>query len=227
MQDDNISTENKLIDKMFVWYESQPWFRAVIQSIPIGGGSADTILAWRGTNINKQRIKELFDNVSEKLSSVEDSKLNKEFLKSDEFFDLLRDCAETATRSSNQQKRKYVADFLAGTIEQGCINDLSQQIVEDLKVIQDFHLQIIIFLPQNLVPYPLSPIDKTASYKIIDLHKLREAVGMDWGMFNKGISDLERFGFINYDSVGTTLSDGDMRVCRPSEYLTIFQNAIK
>lgn len=226
MQNDEAPTDRGLVDRMLAWYESQPWLRAVIQAIPFGGGSADTLLAWRALNLNKRRVEELLVNISERLSSVEESSLDGEFLQSEQFFDLLRNCADIVARTSSEYKRKHVADFLTGTIVRGQVHDLSQQIAEDLRVIQDFHLQIITSLPQSLVPNVLRSEDIREVDKVIDFHKLREIVGMGWGVFNKGISDLERLGFIRYRSEATSWVDGDVRTCRPTHYLAIFNDAV-
>lgn len=127
-----------MVDRMLAWYEGQPWLRAVIQAIPFGGGSADTLLAWRALHLNKRRVEELFGSISERLSSVEESSLDEEFLQSEQFFDLFRNCADIVARTSSEYKRKHVADFLAGTIVRGQVHDLSQQIVEDLRVARTF-----------------------------------------------------------------------------------------
>jgi predicted RNA-binding protein with EMAP domain len=226
MQSDERPTEEGLVDRMLAWYGSQPWLRAVIQAIPYGGGPADTLLAWRALNLNKRRVEELFGNISERLSSVEESSLDKEFLQSEQFFDLLRNCADIVAKTSSEYKRKHVADFLAGTIVRGQVHDLSQQIAEDLRVIQDFHLRIITSLPRSLIPNVLRTEGEREKDKIIDFHKLREIVGMEWGMFNKSISDLERFGFIRYTSEATSWVDGDIRTCRPTHYLAVFNNEV-
>src|SRR5215218_5843715 len=137
MQSEGEPSGQGTVDRMLAWYESQPWLRAVIQAIPFGGGSADTLLAWRALHLNKRRVDELLANISERLSSVEESSLDEEFLRSEQFFDLLRSCADIVAKTSSEYKRKHVADFLAGTVVRGQVHDLSQQTAEDLRVIQD------------------------------------------------------------------------------------------
>lgn len=226
MEKNKLSVEKNAIDSALVWYQSQPWFRAVIQFIPFCGGPIDTVLASRADNLNKERVEELFSNVSKSLSKIEESSLNKVFLQSEEFFDLLRSCAETVARTVSEYKRNHVAAFLGGTIKQGQTHDLSQQIVEDIRLIQDFHLHILNTLPQSLTSNILRPEGERESDKVIDLHALKEATGLDWGVFNKGISDLERLGFINYSSEATVWGGGSVDVCRATRYLNIFREAV-
>lgn len=81
-------------------------------------------------------------------------------------------------------------------------------------------------MPQSLVPNVLRSEEWREKDKVIDVHKLREIVGIEWGIFNKGMSDLERFGFIHYTSEGTSWVDGDIRTCRPTHYLAVFNEAV-
>ena len=226
MEKTELSVKKKSIDRALLLYESQPWFRALTQAIPYVGGSIDTILASRGVRLNKKRVNELLSNVSERLSTVEESSLNEAFLQSEEFFDLLRSCAETVARTDSEYKRNHVAAFLAGTIKHGATHDLSQQIIEDIRLLQDFHLHILNTLPQSLIPNILRPEAERESNKVIDLHALKEATGLDWGVFNKGISDLERLGFINYSSEATVWGGGSVDACRATRYLNIFREAV-
>jgi hypothetical protein len=65
------------IDRIFSSYEKAPWLRALIQWVP-GAGPVDTLLAWRGTHLNQQRVEELLRNVDMRISHIEGSVLNKD-----------------------------------------------------------------------------------------------------------------------------------------------------
>jgi hypothetical protein len=223
MNSENQSIKQNLADKALLLYESQPWFRALVQAVPFVGGSADTMLAWRAVHLNKVRIDNLFNEVSQRLSQIEEAALNNEFIQSEEFFEILRSCAEAAARTASEYKRKRVADFLAGTIKTARIHDLSQQIAEDLNVLQDFHLHILALIPQHL-KHALTSTD--VSVEIIDIHTLQNSSGFDWGIFSKGISDLERLGFLSQDSVGMTFEEGSIMVRRTTKYLSIFRESL-
>lgn len=211
----------KGIDRNLLWYESHPWIRAVLQAVPYAGGSLDTLLAWRAVYLNKQRAEELFDNISERLSNVEG--LSESFLRSEDFFELFRSCIEVAIRSASKYKRQYVADFLAGTIRQGRTDDLSQQIAEDLRVLQDFHLQILALLPSHSKGVLTST---KILVEVIDIQSLQKNTSLDFAVFNKGISDLERLGFIHQTSVGATMEEGSIMVYRPTKYLGVFKDSL-
>ena len=200
-------------DKIVQWYEKQPWLRAVVQAVPYAGGPADTLLAWRGVHVNQKRVMELFRHVNDRVSALEGSKLSHEFLGSGEFFEILRSCVEAAARAADTEKRKKVANYLAGTIERGTITDLSQQIAEDLKLLQPLHLKIIEALPnQSEVEvhrdFPPAPIS-----------------GMDLAFYQKGLADLERLGYIRFHRSGGTINAGGGHWAT-TKYLVIFKREV-
>ena len=146
--DGKLQVRNNPIDRTLAWYEAQPWLRALVQTVPIGGGSVDTLPAWRGTQLDQQRVEELFKNVSEKLSRIEEGDLPQDVLQSEEYFEVFRTCAETAAHTASQSKRERVADFLAGTLLHG-LDDLTAQFAEDLKVLQEVHLYVMAQFPRE------------------------------------------------------------------------------
>ena len=174
-------------NQVMLWYEKQPWIRAVVQAIPVAGGPADTLLAWRGTYVNQKRVEELFRRVTGRLSQLAESAISREYLASDEFFEILRTCVEAVARAADAQKRKIVADYLASSIERGVFTDLSQQIAEDLKVLQPLHLQIIATLPQE------PNVGVNLNSPLVGLEEMNVAT------YRKGLADLERLGFIRFD----------------------------
>jgi len=195
------------------WYENQPWLRAVIQGVPYAGGPADTLLAGIATAKNQKRVEELFHSVTGRLSALEDHHLNKNLLGSDEFFEILRTCLESVARSADAKKRRHVADFLTGTIKRGTITNLSQQIAEDLKVLQPLHLQILSALPTES-DHPVNPNRQPPALEVMDL-----------AIFQKGFADLERYGFIRFHDQGGGLNAGG-GFWATTKYLVIFQHEV-
>ena len=201
--------EKSGIDKILLWYERQPWLRAIIQ-IPFGGGSADTLLAWRAKGLNEKRFENLISNLSKQLLTLKESALNKDFLQSEEFFEIFRTSVEAAIRTASDYKRKYIAKFLAGTIKRGNINDLSQQMAEDIKELQDFHLHILDYLPTE-TDVPVNA---------------EGPKGMLREVFNKGCTDLEKMGFIHLDNSGIGKLDSGTPTLKTTNYLVTFKKAV-
>ena len=216
----------ELLAEFLRGYEKEPVLRALVQLFFPFGGPTDFLLAWKATNLYQERVLELFESIVNSVSGLEEQTLNKEFLYSEDFFEILGTCIETVARTASKNKRRYVAAFLSGTMIQGRTHDLSKQIAEDLRVLQDFHLQILASLSDSLIPNVLAPEKARELDKIIDLHKLKEITGMDWSVFNKGISDIERLGFIKHSSEATAWVGGDVQVCRKTGYFAMFKDTL-
>ncbi len=170
-------------DRAFSAYANATWFRALIQWFP-GGGSADTLLAGRGTHLNQQRVEEFLRNVDQRVSRIEESVLNKDLLESDEVFELFRSCVQVVARATSEYKRGVVADFFVGAIERGVVDDLSQQIAADIEALQELHLRVLAALPVQ----PHSAAEGGVG----------RLEGMPQGIYMKVMDDLQRMGFVYY-----------------------------
>lgn len=203
------------IDKFSESYESNPLFRAAIQSIPNFGGAIDTILASRATNINRQRFEELILDVNYCLSVLENKTEIIDFFNSEEYFEIFRRCTEIVMRTANSDKRKIVAKFLAQTISTDLINDLSTQILEDINLLQPIHLQTLKFLPNE------------AGIKVNKSIPPMELSTLSAGVYEKSMSDLERMGFIRYTNIGAGNFGGGGGGWETTEYIKIFKRQVE
>jgi hypothetical protein len=201
-------------DELLTWYERAPWLRAVIQGVPLIGGSADTLFAWRGAVLAERRFLELIAEVSRRVAVIEGATPFSDELTDERFVELFKIATETATASASAAKRKRAAALLAGSIRSGQVNDLSNQIARDLAALDEFHLTILAGLPQS-PNTPVSPTHPPASLSAISNV-----------VYRKGFTDLERFGFIRYDSsfVGTIGGGGGQ--WRTTEYMAVFLEAV-
>lgn len=183
-------------EDLFIDYQDKVWIRAIIQRLPgLWGlnvfGLVDTYLASIGARKDRERVEELFRHVFTRLYRLEDSQQRVEFVRTEDFQEAYRTCIETVTRSASEEKRRLVANYLAGTIEQGTITDLTQQMAEDLKALQPFHLLILSRLPPKIGDWPPQAIE-----------------GMDATDYEKGLSDLERWGFLKMTGGSGRLNGG-------------------
>ncbi len=200
--------------------------RAALHMIIPFGGIVDTLVTARGHNKHSERILDLLDNLVSDVRRLEIGTEAKGFVESEEFSDLLHTCIDTAARTQSDSKRKHVAAFLAGTIRQRRVDDLSRQIAWDLRTLQDFHLQILISLGKSLVPNVMARGEGRDGSKVIDLHKLQEIAQVEPIAFQKGISDIERLGFIWFTSEGTAWEGGDITTCRITGYFRRFRDTL-
>jgi hypothetical protein len=201
-------------DEIMAWYEAQPWLRAAIQAVPVIGGSADTLFAWRGTVLAQRRFRELLEGVSRRVADVEAAGRLATQVDDERFVELLKISAETATASASKEKRSRAAALLAGVLRAGKIDDLSNQVARDLAVLDDFHLVILASLP-HVVGAEINPT--------------RRPPGLDSvsdGVYQKGISDLERVGLVRYENSGVGMWGGGGGRWMTTEYMPFFVAAI-
>ena len=215
----------ELSDEFSQAYQNEPALRVLIQLLP-RGGMVDFLLSQKATNLYQQRVLALFESLISNMSNLEEQTLRKDFLFSEEFIELFETCVEIVARSANENKRKHVAAFLEGTIKSGKTQDLSHQIANDLRDLQDFHLRFLASIPDSLVSNVLATSDERAASRVIDLHKLREIMGMDWAVLSKARADLERMGFIRYDSEATGWAGGDIGNYRTTGYFKVFRESL-
>jgi hypothetical protein len=214
MDDEKVPSRSPSIDQILSWYERQPWLRAIVQMVPVGGGSIDTLLAWRGTHLNQQRIEELFNNVSDRLRNVEERSLHQESIKSEDFFEVFRTCAETAAHTASEYKRARLADFLAGVIVEG-LDDLTAQFAEDLKNLQELDLLLLTVLPtrEGLAVYKNRP-------------NKYEYEAFDSCTYKKALSNLQRLGLVEPSPSEDHWGEKEGGVLFTTEYLSRFMYAM-
>lgn len=199
--------------EMLIEYEKSYFFRAIVQAVP-HGGSVDTLLAGRAAEINKRRLEELMSNLSQRLDVMNQSVIRHEYLASEEFFDLLRSAVEVVIKCSDGGKRQLVSDFLVGNVINPVPNDLSFQVVEDLRVLQPFHLAVLKEMPDD------AGIGVDRLNPPVALHR------MDTAVYQKAISDLERLGFVRYDEAGIGTFGGGSGKWVTTPYLDVFRRTI-
>jgi len=108
-------------------YAQNTWLRALINLIPHIGSSLDIILASRG-EIHKKRMFEFLKNLKEELSNIEEEKIDKAYLETEEFSDILLKLMEASMKSRDREKIRLYAKFLRGAV---LIQDRSQVPLED------------------------------------------------------------------------------------------------
>lgn len=158
-------------------------------------------------SLHSQRAIELIER---SFSCFDVEKLDKNFLNSAEFLEIFQRSIEIVTKTASDKKRKLVADYLSGVIENSVINDIHGQLLEDLNNLQEFHLQVIAALPDE-------------ANKMVSREKLPAILSnMEKYIYKKAISDLEHLGFLEYISLA---DGGEHRFT--TEYLVKFKKTFK
>jgi hypothetical protein len=90
--------------------------RALITSIPHIGGPLDIIFNSKGNKIIQKRITFLLENLKKEFNLLKVEFINKDFLDSEEFFDLIIKAIDASSRTASRNKILYYSRILKGSI---------------------------------------------------------------------------------------------------------------
>lgn len=188
---------------------------SAVGNVPLIGSvfaALDTYISGKASELYKRRVESLIENISIRITNLDDFKVNKEYLESEQFFETFVKGLKVAGESADQEKRQLVADYLVGKVggsaDSGQVDPYSDQVLEDLRVLKPFHLRVLKNLDNN------SHVDMARPPE--NLHD------MELPLYQKAVSDLERLGFIQFEDGGGALSGGGGR-WRTTNYLKVFK----
>lgn len=137
-------------------YGEESVLRAAISSIPYVGGALDIMFSSKGQSYIITRIEGFIEELKAQVSHLEESKVNHEFLESEQGFDLIVKAFNSSARTRQREKIKLYAKILKGALTKGKEfeedeAELYLKIVEELSIKE---LQVALLL------YKLKEIDK-------------------------------------------------------------------
>ena len=106
---------NKLVKASEV-YTQNVVLRALVNAIPYIGGSLDVLFASKGQQIVQERIMELLEDLKAEMSLLQGETVDKKYLESEEWFDLILRGIEAATKTRNREKIHLYAKVLKGAV---------------------------------------------------------------------------------------------------------------
>jgi len=98
-------------------YSENAILRASISKIPFIGSPLDIFLTTKAQKIFSDRIMNLFDELKYEMTTLEDKKVDKDYINSEEFIDLFIKTIEMAAKTSNKEKIELYAKLLKGAIK--------------------------------------------------------------------------------------------------------------
>src|SRR5688572_7125302 len=99
-------------DAMAEGYADLPALRAVIQTLPYIGSIADTLIGARADAIKAKRLDAWLTALRARLEALDEAKLDKAFIASEEFASLVVQAGKAAADACEAGKVKMFADFL-------------------------------------------------------------------------------------------------------------------
>jgi hypothetical protein len=130
-----------------VAYEQNTALRAFVALIPGIGGSLDLVLASEGPRIYRERILKLItamkDDMQERMETIENSAIDKEYLESEEFFDLvMRAFDATIKTRAEAQRRVYARILTESTIRSARVGHSPEEYLDLIAALTPLELRL-------------------------------------------------------------------------------------
>ena len=125
------------------YYESNPIARIIVNAIPYIGGSIDVLLSSKWVSYQSQRVDDLLRNIEKELADVSQEKVDKGFLESEEFYDLVYSIAQSAISSRYPETRVGYAKVIRLAICQEETVYYLEDIVRQIAEMKEIDLQLL------------------------------------------------------------------------------------
>lgn len=202
-----MSTDNEILEKIskaIDFYSDNIPLRTLVASIPYVGGGLDVVFSTQGQINVQRRLTLLLTQLQTEYRALDERMVDKDFVKSEEFFDLLVKVLEASARTRHDEKIRLYAKILRNsTIWDYHIRYNPEDYVNVLSElsIQELNLARIIYSSQGSVPQNKDEEDITWA-KRCGWDHIIESVQADDAKFL--LKRLERTGLIS-EVVGTIL----------------------
>lgn len=171
-------------------YNDKTILRMAVNAIPYIGGALDLLLSSKWNKIAEKRIEDFFEFVNEKIDTVEEEKINKDFLETEEFADILMECLRSSMKTRERNKIKNFSNILSHSIT---FQDFDVNNFEEIKTILETlslrEVQVLVAIEEygiNLKKFYYQYLEKA------------EAKGGFWSYF---LYDLSNKMLLNIDDL--------------------------
>ncbi len=117
----------KSLDKASLRYSDNIALRATINLIPTIGGSLDVIFSSRGQALAAQRLTQFIDDLRTEMRLLETRVVDKDYLESEQWVDLVMRAMEAAARTRDREKIRLYAKILKGAVSNRNLREFSPE----------------------------------------------------------------------------------------------------
>ena len=170
---------NSLLEK----YNENKIFRAIINAVPYIGGSLDTLMTSDIQKKSMERFENFINLFSKEISEIKQDKLDYNFLKSEEFYDLYIQTLNLVIKTRLREKIRAYSKILASSLITETQNEINpEDIVNIIGNLTETHILWI----KEIAKYQKSENPKTINKTII----------FKAGTFDKFTKEYSLFGLI-------------------------------
>ncbi|MCK4296484.1 MAG: hypothetical protein KAX28_07510 [Candidatus Marinimicrobia bacterium] len=184
---------NKACEK----YSERFALRGAICAIPYVGGAIDFILATRGSSIIQNRIQTYIEVLTNQFNDLSEGVISKEYLDSEEFFDLIIKSFEIASKTRGSNKLKLLSSIVKRSVVKPVNNNMNEDLLYFIDNLNENDVIFMMFLNCNK---PNSPKEKSlvSGYIASKLHEINPQESQEVYLFN--LMKLEKLGLLHRNS---------------------------
>jgi len=150
-------------------YSTNSNLRATVQLIPYIGGSLDTLISGKGTEIQQKRIEEFLSDTSNRLSRLE-GKFDP--ADNEELFDLFTNMIDGVVRTRSKQKKAYFASILCNKLTRKDSWEEAEIATRILKEIDVVHVLVLNY--SSMLKTVDNPFDREQVFSVNERFRSKE-----------------------------------------------------
>lgn len=156
-------------------YADNPVVRALVQAVPHVGSSIDTLLSHYGAEIRDRRIRQFLDALADQIRKLDESLLDRDFLQTEEFRELIWRAIELASQERSREKRIWIACIITGAVSIRWPKNRLEETHELLEILAS------LTPTEALVLRELKPVfDRWCAMPKEDGHEVRQMLEAGW-----------------------------------------------
>lgn len=190
-----------VIEKAVEWYSNNSELRAMICGVFFIGSPMDIYFATEGQKITQRRFMKALESLKEEMVKLEEEQVDKSFLESEEFYDLMLRMLERSVKTGINEKVKIFSKIIKGAIKTDSVNNRHNaqdflDIISDLSLL-DMRVANEIYNQQKDIPETFQGEDNELRYtKSHGWESIPDNLGITKTDFELAISMIARTGLI-------------------------------
>lgn len=113
-------------------YATNPVARAIVSCLPHVGGGMDVILTNKWNQYQQKRIERLISTLSESLDKVQSTSIDREFLESEAFFDILLNAMPIVLKTRIPEIQDAIANMIKEVVLEPEKTNTIESLIQDL-----------------------------------------------------------------------------------------------
>lgn len=185
-------------------YSDRVWLKVLIQQLPYVGPAIDTVLTDSASKIWQKKVEQFLYLLAKKLQEIEEQKIDKDFVKTGEFIELLRKVIGASGKSYEKEKLEYFANILkTSVLKENSEYYFKENFIKIVSEVSGLHIAILKFIHDRQKDAPVGnekQIKNPVTCK--ELSKMQEFRNFPIYLLEASATELIRYGLLYDWSIG-------------------------